>query len=73
MNTPEQEARDMLERMEVEGAQSFSAGDLVELANLKETIDFSIGVDPRDVFHGIVNQEPAIDSALETAKRLGIE
>lgn len=28
------EARDMLERMGVAGAQSFSAGDLVELANL---------------------------------------
>lgn len=34
MNTPEQEARDLLERMEVEGAQSFSSGELVELANL---------------------------------------
>jgi len=32
--TPEQKARDMLERMGVEGAQSFSAGQLVELANL---------------------------------------
>ena len=32
--TPEQKARDMLERMGVEGAQNFSAGDLVELANL---------------------------------------
>lgn len=32
--TPEQEARDMLERMGVEGAQDFTAGDLVELANL---------------------------------------
>jgi hypothetical protein len=32
--TAEQKARDMLERMSVEDAQSFSAGDLVELANL---------------------------------------
>lgn len=32
--TAEQKARDMLERMGVEGAQDFSAGDLVELANL---------------------------------------
>lgn len=32
--TAEQQARDMLERIGVEGAQSFSAGDLVELANL---------------------------------------
>ncbi|MCK6433380.1 MAG: hypothetical protein HUU30_17630 [Burkholderiaceae bacterium] len=32
--TAEQQARDMLERMGVEGAQNFSAGDLVELANL---------------------------------------
>lgn len=30
----EQEARDMLERMGVEDAQLFTAGDLVELANL---------------------------------------
>jgi hypothetical protein len=31
--TAEQKARDMLERMEVPGAQSFSAGELVEIAN----------------------------------------
>lgn len=30
----EQEARDILDRMEVPGAQSMSAGTLVELANL---------------------------------------
>lgn len=33
-NSAEQQARDLLERMEVEGAQSYSAGELVELANL---------------------------------------
>jgi Mg2+/Co2+ transporter CorC len=32
--TAEQEARDLLERLNIENAQSFSAGDLVELANL---------------------------------------
>ena len=32
--TAEQKARDMLERMGVPGAQSMTAGDLVELANL---------------------------------------
>jgi len=32
--TAEQKARDMLERIGVEGAQRFTAGDLVELANL---------------------------------------
>lgn len=32
--TAEQKARDMLERIGVENAQSFSAGELVELANL---------------------------------------
>ena len=32
--TVEQQARDLLERMEVEGAQSFSSGELVELTNL---------------------------------------
>jgi hypothetical protein len=30
----EQRARDMLERMGVDGAQSMTAGDVVELANL---------------------------------------
>ena len=33
MVTPEQEARDLLERMGIEDAQSFTAGDVVELAN----------------------------------------
>ena len=32
--TVEQRVRDMLERAGVEGAQSMSSGDLVELANL---------------------------------------
>jgi hypothetical protein len=32
--TAEQQARDLLERLEVVGAQSYSAGELVELANL---------------------------------------
>lgn len=32
--TPEQQARDMLERMDVEGAQSMTAGDVGELAQL---------------------------------------
>jgi len=32
--TPEQEARDILERMKIEGAQNFSAGELGELANI---------------------------------------
>ena len=32
--TPEQQARDMLERMGVPNAKEFSAGALVELANL---------------------------------------
>ncbi len=32
--TAEQQARDMLERIGVDGAQSFSSGDVVELANL---------------------------------------
>jgi hypothetical protein len=34
MSTAEQQARDLLERMGIAGAQSFSAGDLIELANL---------------------------------------
>ena len=32
--TPEQEARDILERMEINGAQSMTSGDVVELANI---------------------------------------
>lgn len=32
--TAEQQARDMLERMNIDDAQSFTAGDLIELANL---------------------------------------
>lgn len=34
MITLEQQARDLLERMCIEGAQSFSAGEVVELANM---------------------------------------
>lgn len=30
----EQQARDLLERMEIDGAQAYSAGELVELANV---------------------------------------
>jgi len=33
-STPEQKARDMLERMGIEDAQHFSCGDVVELANM---------------------------------------
>lgn len=32
--TPEQKARDLLERMEVPNAQDYTSGELVELANL---------------------------------------
>src|SRR5574337_2070707 len=37
--TAEQAARNMLERMEIAGAQSFSAGELVEIANLRADRD----------------------------------
>lgn len=33
-NMPEQAARDLLERMEIAGAQSMTAGELAELADL---------------------------------------
>lgn len=36
--TAEQQARDMLERMGVEDSQSFSTGELVELANLIDAV-----------------------------------
>jgi hypothetical protein len=53
--TVEQQARDMLERMGVEGAQSYSAGDLSELANLiasnirmrRDILRFRIVTDPK--------------------------
>ena len=44
--TAEQQARDMLERMGVDGAQSFTAGDLVELANL---LNFSQALTKKNV------------------------
>jgi len=34
MTTLEQKARDILERMDIEDAQSMTAGDVLELANL---------------------------------------
>lgn len=34
MNSAEQEARSLLKRMDIDGADKLSAGDLVELANL---------------------------------------
>ena len=37
--TPEQEARNILERMGIENAQSFTAGDVVEIANLIAEIE----------------------------------
>jgi hypothetical protein len=42
VRTAEQRARDMLERMGVENAQSMSAGDVVELANLISERDQAI-------------------------------
>ena len=47
--TAEQQARDMLERMGVDGAQSFTAGDLVELANL---LNFSQALTKKNVALG---------------------
>ncbi len=37
--TAEQQARDMLDRLGVEDAQTYSSGDLVELANLIAEVD----------------------------------
>lgn len=39
MNTPEQQARDLLDRMGIEGAQQMTAGDVGELAALIEERD----------------------------------
>ncbi len=38
--TPEQQIRDILERMGVHKAQSYSAGELVELANILAERDY---------------------------------
>jgi hypothetical protein len=65
----EQMARDLLERIGVEDAQSFSSGDLVELANLireqrprSATPETSQGMQPRGSLIGIPTAE--IKSAL---------
>lgn len=42
--TAEQDARDMLERMGVPDAQEYSAGDLVELANLIVSADTPVAL-----------------------------
>lgn len=42
--TAEQRARDLLERCGVEDAQSFTAGDVVELANLLAEAEEDVGI-----------------------------
>lgn len=73
----EQEARDLLERMGIEDAQSFTAGDVVELANLindvawiaKQVEDGKIGVNEN--YPGLSN--PEISSLeYELKKRVGL-
>jgi len=51
--TIEQQARDLLERMEVKNAQSFTAGELVELADLisEKNRYADIAYRVRDVLH----------------------
>ena len=63
-DTAEQKARDMLERMGVENAQSFSSGDLVELANLiasAETVDGSTESRSMKLLTNITVHNSAID------------
>jgi len=39
MITHEQQARDILERMGIEGAQNFSSGEIIEIANLLRKVE----------------------------------
>ncbi len=46
--TPEQRARDLLERMGVPGAQRYTSGNLGELAGLLDAADYALEVLNRD-------------------------
>lgn len=84
--TSEQKARDILERMEIEGAQSFTSGELVEIAelisgyrqtaiSLSELIEFG-GHCSATSGYSIKEEFPECfekaELALSTAKRIGI-
>ena len=57
--TAEQQARDMLERMGIDGAQSFSSGEIVELANL---LNFSQLLTKKNVEIGAKVADGTIDA-----------
>jgi hypothetical protein len=44
MKTAEQQARDILERMDIEGAQTFTAGDVAELSKIIRERDHLVAV-----------------------------
>lgn len=58
----EQQARDLLERLDVEDAQSFSSGDLVELANLIAEVE-RLRVVVKEVRHQASDFTPSPDLA----------
>lgn len=56
--TPEQEARDILERMGIEDAQLFTSGDLVELAELIS--DTRVMAKSKKIIKGYIRLENAV-------------
>ncbi len=71
----EQQARDMLERIGVENAQSFTAGDLVELANLisqRERLRslLAYAVQEAEDWHDECRGRPLQDERLSEARAL---
>ena len=63
--TPESQARDILDRLGVQNSQDYSAGDLVEIANLIAERD-----DLRDVAIIVENHIAAMDYELHEAQDL---
>ena len=57
----DQQARDMLERMSVEDAQSFTTGDLVELANLIATAETTNRIWMRDAAKMLGKEKLTVD------------
>jgi len=73
--TPEQKARDMLERMGIKGAQEMTAGSLVELANLISSHSAKDKIaDCTDLqylsFEQMMQKYPGIEKAMDLALEL---
>lgn len=67
MSTPEQQARDLMEQCGVEDAQSFSAGDVVALANfISDANDFRDAVE--EIRHISTSYTPSPDVVADIAE-----